>query len=315
MRTADKSGVLGTFVKSRYFILIVILLVEYLFFVFTAPYFYTFGNFANILRQVSSTCMMAIPITCLLLAGHMDLSVGSILGISGVITGIFLRAEQPIGLAIFIGLSAGTAVGLLNGFLIGVLKIQGLVVTIGMQVMVRGLCYILTLGRAVSGYPKGFFFLGTGAIFGLPVSIWVLLILLIPSILVLERGYIGRYLIAIGNNQKVARYSGINVDRIKVLLFAFCGFITSIASVFLIARISSAEATLGNGYELDVITAALIGGVDINGGSGKLQGAILGILIIGVLRNGLNMMGVSVIYQSIILGVLLLAAVYRAPNK
>jgi ribose/xylose/arabinose/galactoside ABC-type transport system permease subunit len=315
MRAANKPGILRDFVKSRYFILIIILLVEYLIFVFTAPYFYTFSNFVNILRQVSSTCMMAIPITCLLLAGHMDLSVGSILGISGVITGIFLRAGHPIALAIFVGISAGTAVGLLNGFLIGVLKIQGLVVTIGMQVMVRGLCYILTLGRAVSGYPQPFFFLGTGAIFGLPVSIWVLLILLIPSIFILERGYIGRYLVAIGNNQKVALYSGINVSRVKVLLFAFCGFITSIASIFLIARISSAEATLGSGYELDVITAALIGGVDINGGSGKLQGAILGILIIGVLRNGLNMTGVSVIYQSIILGVLLLAAVYRTPNK
>jgi ribose/xylose/arabinose/galactoside ABC-type transport system permease subunit len=306
---------MGDFIKSRYFILVVILLVEYLFFVFTAPYFYTFDNFVNILRQVSSTCMMAIPITCLLLAGHMDLSVGSILGISGVITGIFLRAGQPVALAVLAGVSMGTAVGFLNGLLIGVLKIQGLVVTIGMQVMVRGLCYIFTLGRAVSGYPKKFFFLGTGAILGLPVSIWVLLILLIPSIFILEQGYIGRYLIAIGNNQRVARYSGLEVSRIKVFLFAFCGFITSIASVFLIARISSAEATLGSGYELDVITAALIGGVDINGGSGRLHGAILGILIIGVLRNGLNMMGVSVIYQSIILGVLLLAAVYRTPNK
>jgi ribose/xylose/arabinose/galactoside ABC-type transport system permease subunit len=315
MRAANKTNIPGDFIKSRYFILIIILLSEYLLFVFTAPYFYTFGNFVNILRQVSSTCMMAIPITCLLLAGHMDLSVGSILGISGVIAGMFLRTGQPIALAILAGVSAGTAVGFLNGLLIGVLKIQGLVVTIGMQVMVRGLCYILTLGRAVSGYPNPFFFLGTGSILGLPVSIWALSILLVPSILILEWGYIGRYLIAIGNNQRVARYSGLAVGRIKVLLFAFCGFVTSIASVFLIARISSAEATLGSGYELDVITAALIGGVDINGGSGKIQGAILGILIIGVLRNGLNMMGVSVIYQSIVLGVLLLVAVYRAPNK
>lgn len=315
MNAAAETNAFRGFLRSRYFILVVILFIEYLFFVFTAPYFYTFGNFINILRQVSSTCMMAIPITCLLLAGHMDLSVGSILGISGIITGMFLRAGEPAALAIVSGVAAGTAVGLLNGVLIGVLKIQGLVVTIGMQVMVRGLCYILTLGRAVSGYPSSFFFLGTGAILGIPVSIWALLAILVPAVFILERGYIGRYLVAIGNNQKAALYSGINVSRIKVLLFGFCGFVTSIASVFLIARISSAEATLGSGYELDVITASLIGGVDINGGSGKVQGAILGILIIGVLRNGLNMMGVSVIYQSIILGVLLLASVYRAPNK
>jgi len=315
MKKILKTEAFRNFVKSRYFVLITILFIEYLIFVFTAPYFYTLGNFTNILRQVSTTCMMAIPITCLLLAGHMDLSVGSILGISGIITGIFLRAGQPLALAILFGTCTGTAVGLLNGVLIGILKIQGLVVTIGMQVMVRGLRYILTLGRAVSGYPSSFFYFGSGLILGIPISVLVLLVMLIPAIIILERGYIGRYLIAIGNNQKTALFSGINVSRIKVLLFAFCGFVTSIASVFLIARISSAEATLGNGYELDVIIAALIGGVDINGGSGKLLGAILGVLIIGVLRNGLNMLGVSVIYQYIILGVLLLVSVYRAPNK
>ena len=128
---------------------------------------------------------------------------------------------------------------------------------------------------------------------------------------VLERTYLGRYILAIGNNQNTTRYSGIRVDRVKMLLFVFCGVMTAIASVFLISRLSSAEATLGSGYELDIITAALIGGIDINGGSGKLQGTFLGILIIGILRNGLNLMGLSVIYQSIILGVLLLVAVAK----
>ena len=127
----------------------------------------------------------------------------------------------------------------------------------------------------------------------------------------LERTYLGRYILAIGNNQNTTRYSGIRVDRVKMLLFVFCGVMTAIASVFLISRLSSAEATLGSGYELDIITAALIGGIDINGGSGKLQGTFLGILIIGILRNGLNLMGLSVIYQSIILGVLLLVAVAK----
>ena len=127
----------------------------------------------------------------------------------------------------------------------------------------------------------------------------------------LERTYLGRYILAIGNNQNTTRYSGIRVDRVKMLLFVFCGVMTAIASVFLISRLSSAEATLGSVYELYIITAALIFGIDINGGSGKLQGTFLGILIIGILRNGLNLMGLSVIYQSIILGVLLLVAVAK----
>ena len=146
---------------------------------------------------------------------------------------------------------------------------------------------------------------------GLPISVLVLAICYIGAWFTLERTYFGRYILAIGNNQNTTRYSGIRVDRVKILLFTFCGVMTAIASVFLISRLSSAEATLGSGYELDIITAALIGGIDINGGSGKLQGTFLGILIIGILRNGLNLMGLSVIYQSIILGVLLLAAVAK----
>jgi ribose/xylose/arabinose/galactoside ABC-type transport system permease subunit len=136
-----------------------------------------------------------------------------------------------------------------------------------------------------------------------------MLLLSIAAIFILEKSYIGRNIKAIGNNQNTALYSGVRVIRYKVLLFTFCGLVTAVASIFLIGRISSAEATLGSGYELDVITAALLGGISIMGGSGKLQGAMLGIVIIGVLRNGLNMMGMSVIYQSIILGLLLLIAV------
>ena len=293
---------------GKYIKLFVILGLEISFFAIFAPYFASPRNFTNILRQVSEIGIMTIPLTYLLISGFMDLSVGSILGLSGILTGMIMRAGGPIPLAILAGIAAGIAVGLLNGLFIGGFNIQGVVVTIGTQVMVRGLCYIITEGRAVSGYPKAFFVINE-KILGLPLSVWAWLLMSAAAILVLERSYIGRYLKAIGNNANTARYSGVRVTRCKVLLFAFCGLITSIAAVFLIGRISSAEATLGSGYELDVITAALLGGVSIMGGSGTLQGAMLGIIIIGVLRNGLNMMGMSVIYQSIILGVLLIVAV------
>lgn len=295
-------------VKSQYFKLFVILGIELLLFTFLAPYFASPRNFKNILRQVAEIGIMAVPLTLLLISGHMDLSVGSVLGLSGVVTGMLLRDGLGIPLALVAGAAAGVLVGLLNGFLIGRLKIQGVVVTIGTQVMIRGLCYIITEGRAVSGYPKAFFAINK-EILGIPPSVLVWLLLSAATIFILERSYIGRNIKAIGNNQQTALYSGVRVTKYKVLLFTFCGLITAIASIFLIGRISSAEATLGSGYELDVITAALLGGISIMGGSGKLQGAMLGIVIIGVLRNGLNMMGMSVIYQSIILGVLLLIAV------
>ncbi len=309
------SGFVRRAVQSQYFKLFVILGIEILLFSLFAPYFGRAKNLKNILRQVAEIGMMAVPLTLLLISGHMDLSVGSILGLSGVVTGLVLRDGLGIPLAIAAGVTAGVLVGLLNGFLIGGLKIQGVVVTIGTQVMIRGLCYIITEGRAVSGYPKAFFMINKDFL-GVPPSVLVWLLLSAAAVLILERSYVGRYIKAIGNNQSTSLYSGVRVTRYKVLLFTFCGLITAIASVFLIGRISSAEATLGSGYELDVITAALLGGVSIMGGSGKLQGAMLGIVIIGVLRNGLNLMGMSVIYQSIILGVLLLIAVVeRKPGK
>ena len=295
-------------VRNRYFKLVLILAIELAAFTIFAPYFAKPRNFKNILRQVAEIGMMTVPLTLLLISGFMDLSVGSILGLSGVITGMLMRDGLPISLALAAGVGAGVLVGLLNGFLIGGLKIQGVVVTIGTQVMIRGLCYIITEGRAVSGYPQAFFAINQ-EVLGVPLSVLVWLLLSVAAMVVLERSYVGRNLKAIGNNQNTALYSGVRVTRYKIWLFAVCGLITAVASIFLIGRISSAEATLGSGYELDVITAALLGGVSIMGGSGTLQGAMLGIVIIGVLRNGLNMMGMSVIYQSIILGVLLLIAV------
>ena len=301
--------------QGRYVLLAGIIAGEFLLFGVAAPYFLTVGNLFNILRQVSEIGMISIPLTFLLLSGHMDLSVGSIVGVCGVSTGMILRAGGSIPLALLAGIAAGTAVGFLNGLIVGKLKIQAVVVTIGTQVLFRGLCYILTSGRAVSGYPAAFFTLGTGDVLGVPISVIVLLVMYAAAWLVLEKSWFGRYVLAIGNNQNTARYSGIRVDRMKIALFTLCGALTAVASAFLISRLSSAEATLGSGYELDIITAALIGGIDINGGSGKLQGTFLGILIIGILRNGLNMMGLSVIYQSIILGALLLAAVAGLGGK
>ncbi len=301
--------------QGRYILLAGIIAGEFLLFGVAAPYFLTVGNLFNILRQVSEIGMISIPLTFLLLSGHMDLSVGSIVGVCGVSTGMILRAGGSIPLALLAGIAAGTAVGFLNGLIVGKLKIQAVVVTIGTQVLFRGLCYILTSGRAVSGYPAAFFTLGTGDVLGVPISVIVLLVMYAAAWLVLEKSWFGRYVLAIGNNQNTARYSGIRVDRMKIALFTLCGALTAVASAFLISRLSSAEATLGSGYELDIITAALIGGIDINGGSGKLQGTFLGILIIGILRNGLNMMGLSVIYQSIILGALLLVAVADLGGK
>ncbi len=299
----------------RYIFLVLVILVQFIIFSFTAPYFLTASNLINILRQVSEIGMIAIPITLLLISGNMDLSVGSIIGVSAVCAGSFLKMGQSVFLSIIIALIIGLGVGLINGLIVAKLKIQAIVVTIGTQVLFRGLCYIITGGMAVSGYPQSFFDIFGADIIGIPVSVICMILFYIIAYLMLEKTYLGRYIKATGNNETTARFSGINTVKVKILLFCTCGVVTAMATIFLLTRLSSAEATLGAGYELDIITAALIGGIDINGGKGKLQGTFLGILIIGILRNGLNLMGMSVIYQSIILGVLLLVSVAKLKKK
>ena len=191
--------------KNRYTLLLGIIAAEFLLFGFLAPYFLTVGNLLNILRQISEIGIISIPLTFLLLSGHMDLSVGSIVGVCGIVCGMLLRAGQPIVLAILASIAAGAAVGFVNGVIVGKLKIQAVVVTIGTQVMFRGLCYIMTSGRAVSGYPLSFFVLGTGDILGLPISVLVLAACYLGAWFVLERTYFGRYILAIGNNQNTTR--------------------------------------------------------------------------------------------------------------
>ncbi|MDO5603306.1 MAG: ABC transporter permease, partial [Oscillospiraceae bacterium] len=191
----EKANVMGAKIlpvlKSRYTLLAGIIAAEFILFGFAAPYFLTVGNLFNILRQVSEIGMISIPLTFLLLSGHMDLSVGSIVGVCGVTTGMILRAGGPIVLAMLAGIAAGAAIGFINGLIVGKLKIQAVVVTIGTQVMFRGLCYILTSGRAVSGYPLSFFTLGTGDVLGVPISVIVLLLMYAGAWFVLEKSWFG----------------------------------------------------------------------------------------------------------------------------
>lgn len=301
--------------KNRMVLLGLIIVAEVVIFAMYAPYFFTMNNGINILKQISEIGIIGITLSFLLISGHMDLSVGSIVGICSITGGMLLRAGYPIAMAFAASIAVGAMVGLLNGLIVGYLKIQAVVVTIGTQVLFRGVCYIVTEGRAVSGYPTEFFKLNSGRVFGVPYSVIALVFFYIVGWFVLEKTYMGRYIVAIGNNQNTVKYTGVNVARAKVALFIASGVMTAIASMFLIARLSSAEATLGSGYELDVITAALIGGVDINGGKGQVQGTLLGVLIIGILRNGLNLMGMSTIYQSIVLGVLLLLVVAKRKSS
>ncbi|MCT2534735.1 ABC transporter permease [Aquibacillus koreensis] len=292
-------------------ILVILLAGLLIFFSTQSPYFLTTLNITNVLVQVTTIGLIAIPMTYVIISGAMDLSVGSILGLSAVTLGFLYESGTNIWVSVVLALVVGALAGALNGLLIARYKMQAIVVTIGTLVMLRGLVYIITKGKPISGYPDSFYFLGQGKVLGIPFSVIVMMALFSIAYILIKKTRIGRYTYALGNNEEAVRYSGINVVKVRFLTFVMSGLFAGIAAIFYVSRYASAQASAGDGIELDVITAVLIGGTHIFGGRGSLVGTFLGVLIIGTLRNGLNLMGVSVLFQTVILGVLILVAVSR----
>ncbi|MCM3715302.1 ABC transporter permease [Halalkalibacter oceani] len=300
------------FVNNQIVILLLLLVGLSLFFRLQSPYFLTQGNIFNILSQIVEIGLIAIPMTYVIISGNMDLSVGSIMGLAAVALGMFhTMAGLDIWLSVILALIVGILCGALNGLLIAKFKMQAIVVTIGTMVMLRGFIYVLTEGRPISGYPPEFYFLGQGQLGGLPFNTIVLVIAFVLAYYLIRQTRFGRYTYALGNNEEAVHFSGINEVRTRFIILVCNGFFAALAGVFLVSRLATAEATTGSGIELSVITAVLIGGTHIFGGRGSLVGTMIGVVIIGVLNNGLNLMGVSSLFQMVILGLFILIAVSR----
>lgn len=298
--------------SNKLLVQLVLLLFILVLFSILSPYFLSVANFMNVLNQMVEVGLIAIPMTMIIISGAMDLSVGSILAFSAVSMGVAYQQGVNIWVSVGIGLLAGLLCGAVNGYLIARHRMQAIVVTIGMLVMLRGLVYVINEGRPISGFPDAFYFLGQQYIGGIPFNAIFLVAMFLLASFVMKKTRFGTYVYGIGNNEEVVRYSGISVVRVRFILFMLSGLFSAIAGVFLVSRLASAEATSGTNIELDVITATLIGGTHIFGGRGSLAGTFVGLLIIVFLRNGLNLLGVSVLYQAVILGALLLLA---AGNK
>lgn len=300
---------------NKQHLLLILLVAVVMFFSFQSPYFLTVENFMNVLNQMTEIGLIAIPMTLVIISGAMDLSVGSILGLSALAMGMAHQSGLNIWLSVLIALAVGALSGAVNGYLIARHKMQAIVVTIGMLVMLRGLIYVLNEGRPISGYPDAFYFLGQGYVLGIPFNAIFLMIMFAMFMFIMKRTRFGRYVYGLGNSEEVVRYSGIPVVRLRFVLFVLSGLFSALAGVFMVSRLASAEAVSGTNIELDVITAILIGGTHIFGGRGSLAGTFLGLLLIVFLRNGLNLMGVSVLYQSVILGILVLIAVGKQKER
>ncbi|ROR96224.1 monosaccharide ABC transporter membrane protein (CUT2 family) [Salana multivorans] len=279
-------------------------------FAVSSPPFLQVNNLLNIATQTSVIAIIAIGQTYVIITGGIDLSVGAIAALAGVLTADLLRAEVPIPLAILVGLLGGTFVGALNGVLIAYGKIPPFIATLGMLGIARGAVLVMTNGSPVSGLPRAFSWLGNGSVLGIPFPAVLMLVLCAVVGWVLLKSRFGRGVFAIGSNEKTAFLSGLHVPRIKIGVYAVSGLLSAIAGVILTSRLVSAAPTAGEGYELDSIAATVIGGASLSGGVGGIGGTLIGALVMGVLRNGLNLLGVSYYWQQIAIGVVIIAAVW-----
>lgn len=280
-----------------------------------SPYFLSAFNFYAITSNIMEIAIMALPMTLIIIAGEIDLSVASVLGLSSVVLGLLWQDGHPMWLAIAVALLVGLVAGGLNGLFVTRLGLPSLVVTIGSLALYRGLAYVVLGDQAVSSFPSSFTNLGIGTIPGteIPWSGLIFAILAVIFVVVLHFSHVGRQLYAIGNNKEAARFSGINVSRLKFVLFVLSGVIAALAGVIFTARFSSARPDNALGFELTVVTVVLLGGVNIFGGRGTLLGVVLAIFIVGVIQNVMSLLNISGDIQSLVIGLLLILSVL-GPN-
>lgn len=273
------------------------------------PHFLTLPNLLNIAQQASINAIIAIGMTYVILSGGIDLSVGSIVALSGVVLGTVLHDGQATPVAVLAALGVGITCGLANGLLVSWGGLPPFIVTLGMMSVARGAALLFTEGRPVSGFDEGFRSLATGQVGSIPAPVIATAFAYTLAHLVLTRTSFGRYVYAIGGNEEATRLSGVSVRLHKTMIYAASGLTSAVAAVILTARLNSAQPIAGMMYELDAIAATVIGGTSLMGGEGALTGTLIGALIMGVLRNGLNLLGVSSFLQQIVIGGVIVGAV------
>ncbi len=273
------------------------------------PHFLTVSNLLNIAQQTSINAIVAVGMTFVILSGGIDLSVGSIVAVAGVVLGTLLHQGQPLPVAMAASIAVGVACGAANGALVSWGGLPPFIVTLGMMSIARGVALVVTEARPVSGFDAGFRSLATGSMAFIPAPVVVMILVYGVAHLVLTYTTFGRYVYAIGGNEEATRLSGVNVRAHKTAVYGVSGLMSAVAAIILTARLNSAQPIAGMMYELDAIAATVIGGTSLMGGQGSLGGTLVGALIIGVLRNGLNLLGVSSFLQQIVIGVVIVGAV------
>ena len=276
-----------------------------------SPQFRTIDNFLSLVRQSSINGFIAFGMTCVILTGGIDLSVGSVLALTTAFCAAFIKGGMPVGLSMILSLVIGTAFGVLSGVLITKGRLQPFIATLITMTVFRGITMIFMDGKPISGLGDGFLikFVGKGSVFGIPFPVILFVAVFAVFMFILQKTTFGRRIYATGSNAVSAKLAGVNTDNTKIIAYAISGCMAALSGLILLSRLASAQPTLGNGYELDAIASVALGGTSMNGGRGRIWGTFVGVLIIAVLNNGLNILGVSSYYQSVVKGIVILIAV------
>ena len=275
------------------------------------------SNLKNLLRQVSINALISFGMTFVILTGGIDLSVGSILALSSVLMGSFIKSGNNPIVGIVLACVMGAVLGAVNGLVITKGRVAPFIATLATMTIFRGLTLVYTNGNPISSLTESeaFHSFGQGYFLGLPVPAIMMLLMFAVSYFILHKTTLGRKTYAVGGNEKVSFIAGIKIDRIKIFAYTITGFLCGMAGAILTSRLNSAQPTAGTGYELDAIAAVVLGGTSLSGGKGRIAGTIIGALIIGTLNNGLNILNVSSFYQQVVKGIVILLAVLMDRKK
>ena len=275
---------------------------------FLSPYFLGMNNIFNVLRQFSVIAILAVGEALIIITGGIDLSVGSVLGLMGVMNGLLARQNLPSSIIFIACILIGSLVGSINGLLVTKVRINPFIVTLGMMSIARGTSLLITGGMPIwLEHPIDY--LGSGYVGPVPVPVIIMFIIAVLGHIFTRRTLPGRNIYAVGNNDKAAKLSGIRVDRVKIMVFMIMGALCGISGMIISGTLSSADPASGSGYELDVIAAVILGGASLSGGEGSIVGVIMGAAIMGVLRNAFVLLNVSAYWQIVAIGVVIITAV------
>lgn len=309
--------------KNKFFekySMVLILLFFILLMSIITPSFFTYGNLTNIIRQQTPVAIMAIGVTFAIISGGIDISGGSVIAMSAVSLAFFAQVNSdgssyPIIVPIIISILVGALAGFLNGLFISYFNIPPFIATLGMMSIARGIALSISKGRPITGFTEAFNFIGGGILFGIPFPIYILIAVYLFGFILLHWTRFGIYVFALGSSQMAAEISGINIKKIKTSIYTLSGMFTGIAAIILASRTLSGQPAVGQGWEMDAITAAIIGGASFTGGVGSVIGTLIGALILGVLANSMTILMISPYVQMIVRGAIIILAVLLDERK